>query len=112
MTQEKFECEIKILDKFFTKFCEDKHNHQDKKAYTLDYKEKKYSLELCLCDECHTLINYSFDRLKECPHEIKPKCRKCPNPCYDKPQWKQLAKLMKYSGFQFGLIKIKNIFKK
>ena len=60
----------------------------------------------------HELINYSFDRLNECPHDIKPRCRTCPSPCYEKQEWKKLSKLMKYSGLQFGLIKIKKLFKR
>jgi predicted amidophosphoribosyltransferase len=112
MTQEKFQGEVKTLEKFFTKFCEDKHDNQYNKTYALNYKSEIYELKLCLCDDCQNLISYSLDRLKECPYEIKPRCRKCPNPCYDKVQWKQLAKLMRYSGIQLGLTKIKKIFKK
>jgi hypothetical protein len=112
MREEKFYTEVKTLEKFFSKYCNDKHHHHYEKSYMLKYKNSSYSCTLNLCNECHTLINYSFTRLLECPHEIKPRCRKCPNPCYEKKEWKQLAKLMRYSGFQFGLIKIKNTIKK
>ena len=111
MTEEKFQGEIATLKKFFTKFCKDKHQNQNSHIYDLKYKNFSSKLDICLCKECHELINYSFDRLKECPHEIKPRCRKCPNPCYEKTQWKSLAKLMRYSGIQLGIInRIKKIF--
>ena len=107
MTEEKFQKEISTLKKFFTKFCEDKHENQYPYIYNLEYKNCSFEEEIILCEDCHKLISYSFDRLKNCPHEIKPRCRKCPNPCYEKKQWKSLAKLMRYSGLRFGLNKIK-----
>ena len=107
MTREKFQADVLTLEKFFTKFCEDKHKNQYTKVYTLEYKQLSTKLNLNLCQNCHELISYSFDRLKECPHDIKPKCRKCPNPCYEKIEWKSLAKIMRYSGLRFGLSKIK-----
>ncbi len=115
MTEEKFQTEIQTLDKFFTKFCQDKHRNQFEKTYDLTYKESYHHFTLELCEECHTLIDYSFHKLAVCPHDVKPRCRSCPNPCYEKTQWKSLAKVMRYSsinlGFQkiFNFIKIKNV---
>ena len=111
MTNEKFISEVRTLKKFFTKYCEDKHEERQTINQTLNYKDVDYNIELTLCPVCIKLINYSFDRLHGCPHEIKPRCRTCPSPCYEKTEWKKLAKLMRYSGFQFGLTKIKNFFK-
>ena len=110
MTNEKFKQEIDTLNSFFSKYCEDKHQNQKKTAYEVEYKNIKYEFELFLCEECNTLILYSFDRLKYCPHEIKPRCRKCPNPCYEKKQWKDLAKVMRYSAISLGLSKLKRFF--
>lgn len=111
MTNEKFISEVETLKKFFTVYCKDKHTNQHKNIKSIDYKSQNYQVELELCDECSELINYSIERLQGCPHEIKPRCRKCPNPCYEKKQWKQLARLMKYSGIQLGILKIKRFFK-
>lgn len=111
MTLEKYESEVKTLKKFFEIYCGGKkHSHETKKT-TLTYKgvDKEYSFELC--DECFELINYSFEKLNDCPHDPKPRCRTCPNPCYEKSQWKSLAKVMKYSGMRLGLLKIKKLFK-
>lgn len=111
MTNEKFISEVETIKKFFTIYCKDKHTHQQNYIRSIDYKNQNYQVELELCDECRELINYSIERLQGCPHEIKPRCRKCPNPCYEKTQWKQLARLMKYSGIQLGILKIKRFFK-
>lgn len=111
MTEEKFQGELQTLEKFFTLNCADKHTNQSLKEYKLEYKNSYHEFTLELCDECHKLISYSHQRLQECPHEIKPRCRKCPNPCYEKKEWKALAKLMRYSGLKLGLIKIKKFFK-
>lgn len=111
----KFETEVKTLKDFFECFCENKHENQKSNNIKLFYKETEVEVDLHLCTDCLEKINYSFDRLLGCPHEIKPRCRSCPNPCYGKQEWKDTAKIMKYSGMKLGLSKlnkkIKNLFK-
>ena len=111
MTKEKFKIEIDTLKKFYTKYCHDKHDNQDKLIRKLPYKGEVFDITLELCPSCMALLNYSFERLQECPHEIKPRCRQCPNPCYEKKEWKKVAKLMRYSGIQLGILKVKRFFK-
>jgi len=106
MTKEKFKSEVKILEIFFTKYCEDKHEQQY--AHTYLFEENHFESTICLCDKCHDLLSYSLKRLKECPHHVKPRCRKCHNSCYDKKQWKQVAQVMRFSGTCFKVKKIKN----
>ncbi len=108
MTKKKFFSEVETLKSFFELYCKDKHKGQKLYFHSLSYNQKDTFYELELCEECYELIKYSFDRLKECPHEEKPRCRKCPAPCYDKEEWKKLAKLMRYSGVKKGLLKMKN----
>lgn len=110
MTEEKFKSEVEILKKFFEIHCVKKHSNLSEYTKSFDYKQLHFSTELKLCEECYTLINYSFDRLYECPHEIKPKCRSCKNPCYEKSKYKEVAKIMKFSGIQLGLSRIKKFF--
>jgi len=116
VTFEKFSNEIDTLKKFFPIYCNDKHKGQFEKEYKVTYLDKEIDFKVSLCNECHELLSYAILRLKECPHEIKPRCRKCPNPCYEKEKFKQMAKMMRYSGMKLGLTKaakkIKNIFKK
>jgi len=108
MLIEKFESEIETLKKFYELFCIDKHTNQQKNIINIEYKDKVFELELFLCNECFNAINYSFERLQNCPHEIKPRCRKCPNPCYEKQRWKNIAKVMRYSAIKLSLSKVKS----
>ncbi|RXJ84589.1 nitrous oxide-stimulated promoter family protein [Arcobacter sp. CECT 8985] len=115
MTKEKFQSEIFTLKKFYEYYCKDNHTNLTSNNITLEYKDSKFILNITLCEDCKKNIEYSFLKVQECKHEIKPRCRKCPNPCYDKSHWKNTAKIMRYSGIKLGLVsikrKIKNIFK-
>jgi len=111
MQNDKFKGEVQTLKKFFELHCHDKHQNQKNHCKQLLYNDEKINVDLNLCSECIELIHYSFDRLLECPHDPKPMCRTCPNPCYSKDEWKKVAKLMRYSGIQLGLVKIKKFFK-
>lgn len=110
MTEEKFASEVGTLKKFFEIHCERKHLQRVNYTKELSYKTLKIDVELNLCQECYNLINYSFDRLQDCPHENKPKCRSCKNPCYEKDKYKEVAKVMKFSGIYLGISKIKKFF--
>ncbi len=116
MTFEKFESEVKTLEKFFPIYCNDKHTNQIEKEYIVPFDDKKIEFKITLCEDCHELLRYAINRLQECPNDPKPRCRKCPNPCYEKDKFKQMAKMMRYSGMKLGLTKaakrIKKIFKK
>jgi len=112
MTTEKFTSEVELLKQFFELHCYDKHQNLFSFTKELHYNNKIITLDLNLCKECKELIEYSLTKLYECPHNPKPRCRKCPDPCYEKPQWKKVAKLMKYSGIKLGILKVKRYFKK
>ncbi len=111
MEIEKFNEETTTLKRFFEHYCSKKHISQIKTSNTYTYKNTTISLDLNLCEECLEKINYSIQKLQECPHEIKPRCRKCPNPCYEKKTWKELAKIMRFSGLSLGFEKF-NLFNK
>ena len=108
MTTEKFEIEINTLKTFLELYCKDKHTLQETRNITLSYNSNSFTLELNLCEHCHKTIYYSFIKLQNCPHEIKPRCRKCPNPCYEKQEWKNIARVMKYSAIKLSVGKIKS----
>lgn len=111
MTREKFINEVTTLTKFIQTFCDDKHGDlsRQESEILLDFKGENgvTSAKFCLCDECKTTLFYALARLSECPHEIKPRCRKCPNPCYEKEMYKKMAKIMVHSGVKLGLSKLK-----
>ncbi|NVJ52047.1 MAG: nitrous oxide-stimulated promoter family protein [Campylobacteraceae bacterium] len=108
MTIEKFDSEIKTLKKFFEYYCEKKHDDSKLFIKSIVYKEHTFVYEFNICEECIKDINYSINKLENCVHEEKPRCRKCPNPCYEKNMWKKFAKIMKYSGIHFKLNSIKS----
>lgn len=112
MDANKFNSEVLTLQKFFQIYCDNnKHENIKINNVSLTYKNKTFTYDLNLCEQCYTTISYSFERLKECKYDIKPKCRTCKSPCYEKPKWRELAKIMKYSGMRLGLTKLKSKFK-
>lgn len=115
MTKKKFAKESQTVLDFIQTFCDDKHADEMKAKESLDlvYENKKIesiSYELCLT--CKENFLYSYKKLQECPHEEKPRCRKCPNPCYEKDKWKAIATIMRYSGMKKGLSRIKKVFQR
>jgi hypothetical protein len=114
MSEEKFISDTKTVLKFIQLYCDEKHKDIEKtdEILNLNYKNKELNekVEFNLCPACKETFLYSYKKLQECPHEEKPRCRKCPNPCYERSEWKKLAKIMKYGGIKLGLVKIKKIF--
>ena len=115
MTDEKFILDTKTVLKFIQIYCDDKHKDIEKKEglQSLVYREKKLDIDIVyhLCSACKDTFLLSYQKLQECPWEEKPSCRKCPKPCYERPDWKHVAKIMKHSGMKQGLIKLKKLFK-
>ncbi len=109
MTQEKYLSEIGTLKQFISTYCKDKHQEQTQINTVLKYNNISYEIELNICSECNKLINYAFKKIEECPHKIKPRCRKCPSPCYEKKEWKDLAKVMRYNHISKILQKVKTL---
>ncbi|PID48226.1 MAG: hypothetical protein CR967_00960 [Proteobacteria bacterium] len=112
MTKEKFLKDTKILLDFIELYCKDKHEKGESENLDLSYRGKKLGqVSFCLCPKCKENFLYSYERLQECPHEEKPRCRHCKNTCYEREKYKNLAKIMRYSGVKTGLSKLKKIFK-
>jgi hypothetical protein len=51
-----------------------------------------------LCEECEDLLLYAKERLRKCPHKIKPKCSDCKIHCYEINKRNRIKEVMKYSG--------------
>jgi len=109
MTKEKFTSEIETLQKFFELYCKNNHQEQQMLRKNITYQEECFAYSFSLCKSCDELLSYSLERLQNCPHDPKPKCRSCSNPCYEKQKYKAVSKVMRYSGMSFGLTKIKKI---
>lgn len=110
MNQTKYESEAEILRSFIKIYCDgQEHQNKEIKGFTCKGIEATFAIEERLCQECQTLLQYSLERLQACPYEEKPRCRKCPHPCYEKKAWKSLAKIMRYSGLKLGVLKVKKM---
>lgn len=113
MSEEKFSHDVQTVLKFIQLYCNHKHTNQKKESMDIFYQDKNlFQVSFHLCPTCKETFLYSLERLQNCPHEPKPACRKCENPCYERLRWKDMAKIMRYSGMKLGLLKIKNIFTK
>ena len=111
MTNKKFIDDSKTVLRFIQCYCDSEHfKAQKSKNYIkLNYNNKDLNEEIQyhLCEKCEETLRYSYTKLQECIHDDKPSCRKCPKPCYDKIEWKHLAKIMRYSGLRLGILKIR-----
>ena len=108
MDARKFQDEIDILGHFIQHYCEaNGHVHRHERTLSCTHRECSYDIEIKLCGRCRELMEYSAVKLGDCPHTEKPRCRQCPNPCYEKTQWKEIAKIMRFSGMYLGVTKAK-----
>lgn len=77
----RLEREKRVVTLMVNKYCSDNHNSKS------------------ICESCNELLDYSFDRLLNCPFaEDKPVCSKCTIHCYNKNYRKQIVDVMRYSG--------------
>ena len=115
MTDEKFIHDTKTVLKFIQIYCDDKHKDTPKIEESIDliYHEDALHVNVSynLCSVCKSTFLLSYQKLQICPHEEKPSCRKCPKPCYERPDWKNVAKIMKHGGMKQGFKKLKKLFK-
>ena len=52
-----------------------------------------------LCENCKTILEYSYKKIDNCPlGNKKVTCKKCKIHCYSKEQKEEVRKIMKYSG--------------
>ncbi len=111
MTEAKFTEQTAVITRFVQIYCD--HHHRTPKSLStneLSYKTANLSYEASLCEQCNKMLNYAYDRLQNCPHDDKPKCRKCPKICYEKEQLQMMVRIMRYSGIKSGINRLKGLF--
>ena len=85
---DKKEKDRRILEQFIHMYCRRKH------------KAPKHQL----CTDCQDLLVYACDRLKRCPQDPKPACKRCETHCY-KPSYREgIRQVMRYSGKRLILL--------
>ncbi|MDD2566756.1 MAG: nitrous oxide-stimulated promoter family protein [Thiovulaceae bacterium] len=108
MQLQKLQEESAHLERFFSLYCSQNHTCQEKRSFRIMHEEIPYLFEASLCEECAELLGYALERLSACPHDPKPRCRTCQEPCYDKKEWKALAKVMRYAALRVELGKLRD----
>jgi hypothetical protein len=88
--------DLMILAKFIEVYCNGKHKSRDKKYWS----DKEFQIQIKLCNECVTIMDYSANRLKFCPQNPKPTCKKCEVHCYAPNQRQKIREIMRYSGME------------
>ncbi len=80
----KIEREAKILEVMIGIYCHKHHKYPGNKG---------------LCDSCQYLLDYSQNRLNNCPQiDNKPTCAKCTIHCYNTNNREEIRRVMRYSG--------------
>ena len=77
--------EEKMLRRFLAVYCRTRHGRKRSK----------------LCRECMDLERYALDRLRRCPYDPKPQCRKCSTHCYNPEYRRRIRDVMRFSGIWF-----------
>ena len=65
------------------------------------YCRREHRTATGLCPDCSDLLAYAEERLQRCPHDPKPKCKRCPTHCYKPKQRARIREIMRYSGTHF-----------
>lgn len=109
MKKHVFKQESTQLYTFIHTYCVDSHpkEMQIDETVEITYKgEPIDTLGIELCPSCLSHYRYAMERLSACPHDPKPKCRRCKESCYEAQEWKAMAKIMRYSGIKLGFIRL------
>jgi predicted amidophosphoribosyltransferase len=75
--------QVAILRRFVEVYC---RRHHDGNA---------------ICPACQNLLDYALGRLVNCPRQPKPKCKDCPQSCYDEDYRRRMREVMRFSGMYF-----------
>ncbi len=104
---EKREKEKQLMKTMITIYCHG-HKHRNTQKLRKDGKNTKIetspSLKLQqqnngLCEECETLLLYSYNKINRCPFmETKTFCNNCHVHCYQKEQREKIKEVMRFAG--------------
>ncbi|MBN1533611.1 MAG: nitrous oxide-stimulated promoter family protein [Spirochaetes bacterium] len=92
--------DIRVLAQFISLFCRENHGEAPRSALRADGILKKYlagkAPELCI--ECRRLLLHGAVKRALCPHDPKPRCKKCPDHCYAPGYRERIRGVMRFSG--------------
>jgi hypothetical protein len=108
MQRAKLQEESAHLERFFSLYCAHNHTCQEVRSFCIMHEERGYVFEAKVCSACGELLEYALQKLAACPHDPKPRCRTCQEPCYEKKEWKALAKVMRYGALRVEFDKVRD----
>ncbi len=87
--------ELKLLINIVWVYCGAKH---DTRFEANDEVREISGRKILLCRECAELLVYAMEKLRNCPLEPKPSCKKCHIHCYGKEHRARIREIMSFSG--------------
>lgn len=98
--------DIAFLTNLIVLYCE--NHHPDKKRHLLKRKgragESLPAGDFATCDDCRKLLMHGVARRLACPHNPKPSCRNCEEPCHHPDYRRRIAKIMRWGTRTEGQI--------
>ena len=93
--------DIRVLGNFISIFCRENHKTEDKSVFPIKDTRLRDILgnqDLELCPDCQKLLNHGIAKLRLCPYDPKPRCKKCETHCYAPGYREKIREVMRFSG--------------
>jgi hypothetical protein len=92
--------DILILGQFVRLYCQTRHAGCETLPVTVKGTLAPWinGLDLKLCSECRGLFLHGAAKRVLCPYAPKPRCKKCPTPCYRPGHREAMRAVMRDSG--------------
>ncbi|MFQ5870034.1 MAG: nitrous oxide-stimulated promoter family protein [Candidatus Zixiibacteriota bacterium] len=92
--------DVSVLARFIDIFCANNHSGDGKsrlqaKGDVADYLKNP---SLALCPDCSKLLSHGVSKRISCPYDPKPRCKRCPTPCYAEGYREKIREVMRFSG--------------
>ena len=94
--------DIRLLARFVSAWCRDHHGTDAMvpvKVYGVTGRFVN-GLKVSLCPECKRIFLHGATKRILCPFDPKPRCRRCPTPCYGDGYRETMKAVMRYSGLR------------
>lgn len=88
------------LVRFLSMYCKAHHVDREKVPFSFNYDKMPAVVKdgPDLCCECTKLLRHAIVMRVLCPLDPKPRCRKCPQHCYQPGYRDKMETVMKYAG--------------
>ena len=89
--------DLSLLCHFIGLSCRSRHDGERSALLPVDLAGLVRKSHL-LCPDCAGLLEYAAKRLRSCPLDPKPTCKKCPVHCYRPDYRARIREIMAWSG--------------